>query len=366
MSMRWPWQSSRNDDLLVVSWHDQALAYVHARAQADGTFRVAHVGVERQGTSSAPEFVRRLEALGLKGRQVRVMLRPQQYQWLQIEAPGVAPEELRSAARYQIRDMLETHVDDVTLDVMRLGDGQQKGAAHLFVIAAANAVLRTATELGEALRWTMPVIDVQETAQRNLQNALARRDGTSARANAALVLTDETQAVLTICANDELFYTRRLEVPQGFLSGSWHLEATAEPVMEQAYMPVGEYVPDYGVGGTAYGTDYSSAAVAAPAAGSAAAGAADAERAQRFLVEVQRSLDLWDRSWSALPLAAIRVYGGARSTELAQWLGRELGQAVLPMEVSEFFIGMDGGTPADVAACWPLLGVLLRTEGRKL
>ena len=365
--MRWPWQSTGNGDLLAVSWYDATLVYVLARAQADGRFAVSRFGVQRQAGASTPDFARHLEAVGLKGCEVRVMLRPQQYQWLQIDAPGVAPEELRSAARYQIRDMLETHIDDVTLDVMRLGDGQQKGAAHLFVVAAANAVLRSSAELGLALRWTIPVIDVQETAQRNLQNALARRDGTTARANAALVLTDETQAVLTICANDELFYTRRLEVPKGFFSGSVQLGQPAEAVLDQGYTPVGEYVPDYGGGGdTSYGIDYSFPSPAAPAVGVARARSADTERAQRFLVEVQRSLDLWDRSWSGLPLSVVRVYAGARTTELAQWLRRELGQAVLPMDVNAFFPGMEGGTDQDIAACWPLLGLLLRTDSRKL
>jgi len=362
--MRWPWRRGDGDELLVVSFHDQTLVYIRARARGDGTFEISRFGVERQGSDSAADFARRLETLGLKGCQTRVMLRPQQYQWLQIDAPGVAPEELRSAARYQIRDMLETHIDDVTLDVMRLGDGQHKGAAHLFVVAAPNAVLRSSAELGAALRWTIPVIDVQETAQRNLQNALAQRDGLSARANAALVLTEESQAVLTICANDELFYTRRLDIPKGFLASSWDVDLGPETTDDAAYAPVGEYVPDYGVAGVSYGSDYS-AAVAAP---SAAAGApsAESERAQRFLVEVQRSLDLWDRTWSSLPLAAVRVYAGARSSELAQWLTRELGQAVVPMDVSDFFSGLDGGTDDTTTSCWPLLGLLMRTDSRKL
>ena len=81
---------------------------------------------------------------------------------------------------------------------------------------------------------------------------------------------------------------------------------------------------------------------------------------------MQRSLDLWDRSWSGLPLSVVRVYAGARTTELAQWLRRELGQAVLPMDVHAFFPGMEGGTDQDIAACWPLLGLLLRTDSRKL
>ncbi|MBP6850962.1 MAG: hypothetical protein KA164_05135 [Rhodoferax sp.] len=364
--MKWPWKSGRGGDLLVVSWCDQSLAYVRAQARGDDGFTVSRFGVVRQGSSDLADFARQLEALGLKGCQARVMLRPQQYQWLQIDAPGVAPEELRSAARYQIRDMLETHIDDVTLDVMRVGDGQHKGAAHLFVVAAANAVLRSSAELGAALRWSIPVIDVQETAQRNLQNALARRDGTSARANAALVLAGDAQAVLTICANDELFYTRRLDVPKGFLTASWDVVQTAAAVAEEAYTPVGEYVPDYGVDGVSYGSDYSLPGHAtAPSVGADAA-AADSERAQRFLVEVQRSLDLWDRTWSSLPLTAVRVYAGARSLDLAQWLTRELGQAVAPLDVTSFFSGLEAGTEGDIDACWPLLGLLMRTDSRKL
>ena len=349
--------------MLAVSWCNQTLAYVRGRVRADGLCEVRQFGAERQSGSPA-EFASRLEALGLKGGQVRVMLRPQQYQWLQIDAPGVAPEELRSAARYQIRDMLDTHIDDVTLDVMRLGDGQHKGAQHLFVVAAANAALKASSELGAALRWTIPVIDVQETAQRNLQNALARRDGTLERATAALVLTDDSQAVLTICANEEIFYTRRLDVPTGFLDSDWGHEQSGEGVAA-GYTPVDEYVPDYGVGGQSYGSDYS-APVLAPVAGAETGLSAGAERAQRFLVEVQRSLDLWDRTWSQLPLAAVRVFAGARSTDLAQWLTRELGQGVVPMLLDGTVEGFTGGDEQDRALCWPLLGLLMRADTRKL
>lgn len=359
--MRWPWQRRSAGDLLALSWQEQTLAYVHGRLLADGTYQILGMGVEQQGSDSLADFARRLDGLGLRGCAARVMLRPQQYQWLQIDAPGVAPEELRSAARYQIREMLDIHIDDVTIDVMRLGDGQGKGPAHLFVVAAPNAAVHASDALAEAMQWTVAVVDVQETAQRNLQNALARDAGQAERATAALVLTDETQAVLTICANSELFYTRRLEVPQGFLVGQWdvsHVAAGAD-----AYAPVGEYVPDYGVGGVSHGSDYSAGA-GGPA--KADARSADNEQAQRLLVEIQRSLDLWDRSWSSLPLAAVRVHAGRRSDEFAQWLGRELGQAVQAMDLSAHFAGLDANPDGNMALCWPLLGLLMRSEDRKL
>ncbi|OGB33793.1 MAG: hypothetical protein A3F78_20665 [Burkholderiales bacterium RIFCSPLOWO2_12_FULL_61_40] len=357
--MRWPWKRKSSLDQLIVSWSAQTLAFVRARAGDSGLFEIRQIGVERQGADSMDAFVHRLQALGLKGMAAQVMLQPDQYQLLQIDAPAVAPEELRSAARYQIREMVQAHIDDITLDVMRVGDGQQKGSGHLFVVAATNAVVREVMDLGNAMHWAVPVIDIQETAQRNLQSALAARDGKADRANAALVVVDGHQAVLTISANEELFYTRRLELPEGFMAMTWSegVEAVAGP--DDAFTPVGEYVPDYSVGGVSAGTDYS-------AVSTTGANGMGNERVQRFVVEVQRSLDLWDRSWSSMPLTGLRVYAGERTAEMAEWLGRETGQMVTGMDMDAWFPGLQSMPTADRAVCFPLLGVLMRTESRKL
>ena len=337
-----------------MSWSSGTFAYVLALASADGVFEIKQLGVERQGQDSLEDFVRRLQSLGLKGLVANVMLRPEQYQLLQIDTPPVAPEELRAAARFQIREMVNVHIDDITLDVMEVGDGQQKGPSHLFVVAAKNEVVRDVMALGDAMNWKVPVIDIQETAQRNLQSALAKVDGRQERADATLLISDERQAVLTISANEELFFTRRLDLPAGFLTMPWGVGyeavAQAEP---DGYTPVDEYVPDYAGGGGKLGTAMS-------------ADRGDADRVQRFVVEVQRSVDLWDRTWSSMPLGGMRVYAGERSSELATWLSREMGQTVTAMELEAQFPGLQGVPMADQIYCLPLLGVLLRTETRKL
>ena len=362
--MRWPWSRGAASELLVLSWADGVLAYVRARVRPGASHEVQQCGVERPGDSSTEDFYKRLQGLGLKGREAQVMLRPEQYQLLQIEAPAVAPEELRSAARYQIREMIDVHLDDITLDVMRVGDGQQKGAAHLFVVAAPNATVRSVMDLGAALHLSVPVIDIQETAQRNLQSALDRRAQRLERASAALVLGGAGHALLTISANEELFYTRRLDLPQGFLDGAWGHGAATTTAAVDAYAPVAEYVPDYEVGGVSHGSNYGDAGAGGATPDSGADGS---ERAQRFLVEVQRSLDLWDRSWSSMPLAGVRVYAGERTLELARWLTRELGQTVEAMNLEAVFPDFGAKLSAtDRALCWPLLGVLLRSEARKL
>ena len=354
--MRFPWKRGASKDLLIVSWSGKTLAFVRARAKADGAFLVQQWGVERQDDDSLEAFVRRLQALGLKGAKTHVMLRADQYQLLQIEAPAVAPEELRSAARYQIRDMVNTHIDDITMDVLRVGDGQQKAANQLFVVAATNAVVREVLDLAQAMHWDVTVIDVQETAQRNLQNALAVQAAKSDRASALLMIAGDRQAVLTISAHDELFFSRRLDLPEGFMAMQWAANSEmAAPVID-AYTPVDEYVPAYSGGSAATGSDYAGAHT----------GLSDNDKAQRVLVEVQRSLDLWDRAWSNLPLSDVQVLAGERGAQLAQWLSREMGQSVTAMDLGARFEGLQGLDAADQAYCAPLLGVLLRTETRKL
>lgn len=357
--MRWPWKRTSSRDLLVVSWSGKTFAFVRAHASGAGVFQILQIGVERQGEDGMDDFVRRLQALGLKGMTAHAMLQSEQYQWLQIDAPAVAPEELRAAARFQVREMVQSHIDDITLDVMRVGDGQQKGTAHLFVVAATKAVLRELTDLGDAMHWAMPVIDVQETAQRNLQSALAAKAGTAERANAALVVVEGHQAMLTISAHEELFYTRRLELPEGFMTMTWGDTAEVVASQDDGFTPVAEYVPDYSVGGVSAGTDYS-------AVTTTGGGQAGNEQVQRFVVEVQRSLDLWDRSWSHMPLSGLAVFAGERSAEMATWLTRETGQTVTAMDVNAFFPGLQEMPGEDRARCFALLGVLMRSESRKL
>ena len=371
VSMRWPWTRRGLGEQLVLSWSAQTLAYVLACSHADGSYKVIKYGVEQMGPEGADELFRRLNGLLPKGLDVRVMLRPEQYQMVQIEAPTVEPDELRAAARYKVREMLHAHMDDVTLDVMRVGDGQQKGAGHLFVVAATNAVIRSILDLSEAMRWTVSVIDIQETAQRNLQNALTAREGRNDHANVALVLLDQHQALLTISAHEELFYARRFDLPAGFLvqplaqdAALWTVDPANVPgdsrhaAASSPYQFIDGLLPEL------------AAANSALAPGSetlVAIGAIEKDSsAQRFLVEVQRSLDLWDRVWSGVPLHGIRVYAGERSQALSAWLSSQLGQTVIPMDINTLFPGFEEGASGDKALCLPLLGLLLRTENRTL
>jgi len=320
---------------LVIAWDGHALAYVQAHREGHDKMRVQRFGVERPGDDTPEAFARRLAGLGLKGLPAQAMLRPAQYQILQIDAPAVPPEELRTAARWQIREMVHQHVDDLTLDVLKVGDDQVRATGSLYVVAAPNAEIRALMQTAQALRCEVGVIDIHDLAQRNLQSAQAGRMGRSERAHAAVVILNDSQALLTICAHDELFYTRRIDLGVGFTQAAWGGGTDGTPTAARVELTL------------------------APSEN-------EAEPGQRLVVEIQRSLDLWDRTWPMLVLDHISVQAGDRTRELAHWLEHKLGHTVLPLDVSALFPGFEGGSDADRLLCWPLLGVLLRSEDRKL
>lgn len=299
--MKWPWQTGESQQRLVMSWTPGELAFVQARPQGEG-WAISRLGVERQGDDSEAAFHKRLQALSLQDRQATVVLRTSQYQLLQIEAPPVKEEELRSAVRWQIAGMVEQPLDQLVIDVMPVGDAQVRKTKQVFVVAVEQSVLDGCLSLARSLGVEVAVIDIQDNAQRNLQ--LHNLDPTT-QAHVAVVLLDEAQALFTISAQGELQDSRRLDVEPGMVEGGDHHAGR-----------------------------------------------------ERWAMEIQRSLDVWDRTAPMLPLSRISLYAGQHTVALSRWLGQYLGQAVYPIE--PVFEGLNAEALAQYPACWPLLGGLLR------
>ncbi len=311
--MKWPWQIGESQQRLVMSWTPGELAFVQAQPQGAG-WAISRLGVERQGDDSEAAFHKRLQALGLQDRQATVVLRISQYQLLQIEAPPVKDEELRSAVRWQIAGMVEQPLDQLVIDVMPVGDAQVRKTNQVFVVAAEQSVVDGSLSLARSLGVDVAVIDIQDNAQRNLQlhnpepNPEPNTEPNTepkTQAHVAVVLLDEAQALLTISAHGELQYSRRLDVEPGMVEG----------------------------------------------------GEGHAGR-ERWAMEIQRSLDVWDRTAPMLPVSRISLYAGQHTAALSRWLGQYLGQAVYPME--PVFEGLSTEALAQHPVCWSLLGGLLR------
>jgi MSHA biogenesis protein MshI len=146
---------------------------------------------------------------GVKRFQCTTLLKPDEYQILLVEAPAVKPEELKSAVRWRIKDMLDYHVDDATIDVLDVPvpAGASTRAHYMYTIAARNQTIRATVDRFAAAGMPLAVIDIPDTAQRNLAARL------EADQRAVVALTFDAQGgLITVNFNGELYLTRRLDV----------------------------------------------------------------------------------------------------------------------------------------------------------
>lgn len=149
------------------------------------------------------------QAVKLRDAQIRVLLAPGEYQFLQVELPQVPPDEMKTALRWQLKDQLAGPVEQTTLDVIA---GAEDPSSHRrppgFVVAAANPTLLEHMQRFRAANASVTVIDVPEMAQRNLAEMLEE----PGRATALLSI-GESGALLTATRGNQIYFTRRFDTP---------------------------------------------------------------------------------------------------------------------------------------------------------
>lgn len=341
--MKWPWTRKAAADRVVVASTDDRFAY----AWCDAGGRLRACGLEERGRDAPPDFQRRLRALALPAQGGITVLALAESQLLQVDAPAVKPEELKAAARWRVKDQIDGRLDDMTIDVMVVGDDRPRPHRQLFVAAAPNAAIRDSVERARGAGVAVGVVDIAETAQRNLQAELAAAAGLATRATAALV-RHGPHVLLTICAAGELYHARRIDWEAPLAAPPRPKAAVPERVAEMAFE--GADFVDYG------------------AESRLPADAVDPGDAPRLVIELQRSFDLWERSWPDLPLAALWVEVGSETELLVERLVATLSLQVGVLDAGDAFPGFGrlAATPAARAAVLPLLGALLRSETRRL
>ena len=259
--------------------------------------------------------------------EVTTLLAPGEYQMLLVDAPNVPASELRTAIRWKIKDSLNYHIDDATVDVLQI-PAQKYGADRaqsLYAVAASNVTIQKRIELFEQAKIKLDVIDVPEMAQRNIA-ALFEQEG-----RALVVLTfDEYGGLLTFTAGGELYMSRRLEISAGQLQD-------ANEGLRQQFRG-------------------------------------------RVELELQRSLDYFDRQYNHLPVSRVlvsvaedaSVLGSVGTQEGSGLVGALTAAVDVKVEKLDLSQVMDISLVAaladgDFAAhALPVLGAALRQESRTL
>jgi MSHA biogenesis protein MshI len=176
------------------------------------------------------------------------------YQLQVVEAPDVPEPEVKQAVRWRLKDVLDYPVEVATVDVLTVppNPAAPSRSRSIFAVAARNEMI--AARMGEFAQAKVPlaVIDIPEMAQRNLAS-LFELPGRGL----AMLSFDDERGLLTFTADGELYLSRSIDVSFNQL-----------------------LVSD-----------------------------ADQKRQlfERIVLELQRSLDHFDRQFSSVPIAKVLI-----------------------------------------------------------
>ncbi len=207
-----------------------------------------------RGNNEADTLARLRRELRLSRVPCVTLMQQGAYQLQVMEAPQVPEAELRAAVRWRLADVLDYSPDAATVDVILVPaePGSLSRGRSVYAVAARNEMIAQRMAVFSDAKLCLRAIDIPEMAQRNL----AAMFETPGRALVMLSLAAE-RGLLTFTAGAKLYMTRSIDV------GLSQLQRAHGDLRGQLL--------------------------------------------ERVLLEVQRSLDHFDRQFSYLPVSKLAL-----------------------------------------------------------
>jgi MSHA biogenesis protein MshI len=191
---------------LAIVAADGRADFVHVRRDAGALPKVVLAESIERGADYAAFLSSLRKPLGLATRCCSAVLRHGEYQLIQTEAVDGTPDEARDILRWKLKDQVEFAVDAAAVDFLPIPAGGR--SRQVFAAIAAENVVAPLVQAFQAARVPLAVIDLPESSQRNLAT-LFEEPG---RALAALVF-DDAEGLLTFTLDGELLVVRHVEIP---------------------------------------------------------------------------------------------------------------------------------------------------------
>jgi len=112
----------------------------------------------------------------LNERPCNLILFPEDYQLIQVDAPEVSKQELSSALYWQIKDLIDFHIDDAVIEHIELPNHSTSGKKQLLVVASRQSVIQAYVDLLHAANCNLVTIDIAIQSARNIISYLPSED----------------------------------------------------------------------------------------------------------------------------------------------------------------------------------------------
>lgn len=209
--MRFFVKTKKHPGWMAVSLRTDGVCAAHVIRPTGGKPVVEMVAYYPNDIVPATEAVEKLaKELHAARYQCTTLLDTSEYQLVSVDAPAVPPDELKTAIRWRLKDLIDFHIDDATIDVLDVPvDKAATGRNHaMYAVAARNQLIQQRQALFGDAKVPLTVIDIPEMAQRNLA-ALLEPEGRGL----AFLSFDAKGGLLTVTYSGELYLSRRIDVP---------------------------------------------------------------------------------------------------------------------------------------------------------
>jgi len=166
---------------------------------------------------SPVETLRRLrKSLRAKRFHCSALLQPGEYQMQLVEAPPVPAAELKSAVRWKLKDLLDYPVDAATVDVADVptDNSGARRSHYVYAVSARNERIAACMKAFHDAGFPLDAIDVPEMAQRNIARLLEEPGR-----GLAMLVFDDRGGLLTFTAGGELYMARQTDITLAQLTG---------------------------------------------------------------------------------------------------------------------------------------------------
>ncbi|MFC5301502.1 hypothetical protein [Azospira restricta] len=296
---------------MAVALSRDRVDLAHVRRDDGRRPRIAMLESFQRTADTAAALTRLRAAKRLAAYRCTTLLDSGQYQLAQLDAPAVPAEERADALRWRLKDMVDFAVDGASIGVV---DVPMEGAGRqplVYAVAAPESAVAPLMRTFDAAGVPLAVIDIPEFAQRNVA-ALFEEENRGL----AFLHLDENGGLLTITYRGELYALRRVDVSARQLAD------------------------------------------------------ADSERRtqllERIMLELQRTLDNFDRQFSFVSVSGLVVASCPLVPDLQPYLAENLYVPVQAMDlarVCDFDAVPELRAPERQAQCLPAIGAALRTPG---
>ena len=314
--MGWPFPRKLESGWMAVGLLQTELSIAHGLRAPGARPVILQVGsfpIEGESGNATKILAEKMQ---LERFRCQTLMSAGEYQLLTVEAPNVPPAELKAAVRWSVQGLIDFHIDDATVDVLDIPpDPASSGTAHaMYAVVARNELVKSHIDRFQQAQISLAVIDIAETAQRNIGILCEEIGGPGV----ALLYVAPSYCLLTINFKGELYLSRRIEL--GLDQVFRYEESAREGVLN------------------------------------------------RVLLEVQRTLDVFERQYHFVTIGKLYVAPEPRDSGIRAYLAQNLDLTVEALELGAVLDFGEGISP-DSSTQWKhfhLIGAALRQESKAL